>query len=90
MDFNQLNALLKNLDSLRNGKKLLEREVIHEIEDEGRQGDEGVTFEVYKLPEHNLHVRLKITTDSYGANEKISGIEFVQPIEKTITRFESI
>jgi hypothetical protein len=90
MDFRQLNELLKDLESLRNGKNLLERDVIHTIEDEGMQGDEGVTFEVYKLPEHNLHIRLKITTDSYGDNEKIAGIEFVQPIERKITRFESI
>jgi hypothetical protein len=90
MDFRQLNALLKNLESLRNGKNLLERDIVHKIEDEGNQGDEGVSFEVYQIPGHNLHVRLRITTDSYGDNEKIAGIEFVQPIEKTITRFESI
>jgi len=92
MDFQQLNALLKDLKGIRRNKdlKLIEKDVIHVIEDEGRQGEEGVAFEVYKLPYDNLHVRLKITTDSYGDNEAVSGIEFVQPIEKQIQTFETI
>lgn len=89
MDFKQLNELLKDLESIRNNEQI-SREVIHEVEDVGNQGDEGVSFEVYKIPYDGLHVRLKITTDSYGSNEKISGVEFVQPIEKVITTFEVI
>lgn len=90
MDFKQLNELLKDLRQIRKAQNLVTKDVIHQIDGEGNQGDEGVSFEVYKLPYDNMHVRLKITTDSYGDNESISGIEFVQPIEKTIKTFEAI
>lgn len=90
MDFKQLNELLKDLSRIRNNNEQISKDVIHTIEDEGNQGDEGVSYEVYKIPYDNLYVRLTIKTDSYGDNEYVSGIEFVQPIEKTIQTFESI
>jgi hypothetical protein len=90
MDFKQLNELLKDLHELRNSKNLISQDVIHKIDGEGDMGEEGVSFEVYKIPVDNLYIRLKITTDSYGDNEQISGIEFVQPIEKTIQTFQAV
>lgn len=33
---------------------------------------------------------MEIRTDSYGDNERIVSVEFVQPVEKTVTVFESI
>jgi hypothetical protein len=90
MDFKQLNELLKDLRDIRNSKNLVTKDVIHAIDGEGNQGEEGVSFEVYKIPYDNMHVRLKIVTDSYGDNEQAVGIEFVQPIEKTIKKFEDI
>lgn len=89
MDFKQLNELLKDLREIRNGK-MVTKDVVHQIDGEGDMGEEGVSFEVYKIPYDGMHIRLKIVTDSYGDNESIAGIEFVQPIEKTIKTFEPI
>lgn len=87
MNFKQLNEVLKDIPALRS--KRVERTVEHEVDGES-QGDEGVAYEVCPLPYDGLYVRLRITTDSYGDNESVSGIEFVQPIEKQITRYEPV
>lgn len=99
MDYKKLNKYLGNLNTIRSsysrksleGVELIDQETINEIVDEdGSEGEYGLSFEVYKLPFDNLHVRLKITTDSYGNNEQVTGIEFVTPIQKTVTKFEAI
>lgn len=87
MDYKQLNDLLGDLQNLRN-TKYEQRIVEHEIDGEGSQGDEGLSYEVYKVPfEEGLFLKLKITTDSYGDNESIAGVEFVKPIEKKILQY---
>lgn len=91
MEFQKLNSLLKDLRSLRVKRNLVSTEVIHSIEDEGHQGEEGVSFEVYKIEGvDDIYMKLKIVTDSYGDNDSVAGIEFVQPIQKTITGYEPI
>ena len=90
MNYKQLNDCLKNLNSLRNSGKRIERIIEKELDGEGSQGEEGVSYEVYKLPIENVFIKLKITTDSYGNNEHVAGIEFVTPKEKTITSYEPI
>jgi hypothetical protein len=86
----QLNEILRDLPNLRRstpeGVEIVKR--INSNGGDGEQGEEGVSYEVYKLPIDNLYVKLKITTDSYGDNEAVSGIEFVSPVEKTVTTYE--
>ena len=89
MNLTKINEVLRDLNKLRNSGKTVEVEVVKKIDGE-EQGEEGLSYEVYKLPEDNLYVKLKITTDSYGEDERISGLEFVQPKEVTITQFKAI
>ena len=56
------------------------------------QGEYNETFIFYKhidFPE-NIFLRETINTDSYGSNEHITNINFVEEKEKTITIFEPI
>lgn len=95
LDISLLNKYLSDLDDFRykNAKKRIHTETIKEIDPEGEQGESGLSFEIYPFPESqiaDLYVKLRITTDSYGDNESVCGIEFVKPKEKLIQYFEKI
>lgn len=59
---------------------------------DGEQGEYNETFEFYQHPEMSKNIFLKITmrTDSYGDNDRIHNIQFVEGREKTITVYEPI
>jgi len=85
----ELNPILKNLNEFRskNRNKRIEINRVKTIEEEGEQGMEGLTFEIYPFQD-DVFIKLRITTDSYGYNENVTGIEFVTKTEKTITTYE--
>jgi hypothetical protein len=58
----------------------------------GVQGEWNETFHFYRHPKmpENLFFRETYHTDSYGDNESIVSIDFVEGKEKTITVFEPI
>jgi hypothetical protein len=92
MDYKKLNKLLEDLQQFRhtNSSKLVERITISEVDKEyGSQGETSVYHEVYPL-DGEMFIRLTINTDSYGYNEFINGIQFVKPIQKTVTMFETL
>jgi len=92
MDYNRLNKLLEDLQVFRhtNRTKLVERITLKEVDkDYGSQGDTSVYHEVYPF-DGEMFIRLTINTDSYGYNEFINGIQFVKPIQKTVTMFETL
>ena len=91
MDYKKLNKMLEDLQQFRhtNSSKLVERITISEVDKEyGSQGDTSVYHEVYPF-DGEMFIRLTINTDSYGYNEFINGIQFVKPIQKTVTMFET-
>ncbi len=96
MDLKQLkslNKILKDLHSIRNSGKRVERIVVKDLSeyDGGSQGDSSEIYEVYPIEgEENLFIKLEIGSDSYGCNEYVSGIQFVQPTERTVTCYEPI
>jgi len=59
---------------------------------DSHQGEYNETFEFYQHPEMPKNIFLKITmrTDSYGENDFIHEIQFVEGKEKTITIYEPI
>lgn len=92
MDYKKLNKMLEDLQQFRhtNSSKLVERITISEVDKEyGSQGDTSVYHEVYPF-DGEMFIRLTINTDSYGYNEFINGIQFVKPIQKTVTMFETL
>ena len=91
MNYKQLNDFLKDFYSLRNSGKRVTKVVEKEITDpNGQQGEEGVSYEVYKLPIEGVFLKLKITTNSNGDDERVAGAEFVTPKEKTVISYEPI
>ncbi len=91
-DYVQLNAVLADLNAIRYNSSLVERVVEKEIDDpDGEQGENGVSYEVYKLPfDGETFIKLTITTDSYGNNETVSGVQFVRPVTKQVTAYEAV
>lgn len=59
---------------------------------EGNQGEYNEKFIFYKHPDfpEGVFLRETITTDSYGYNESITKIEFVEGREKIVTVYEPI
>lgn len=76
MNWEDLNSNLKDLNHLRHySKKRVAKEQIV------NNDYQAIWHEVYKLFD-GMFVKLTVETDSYGDNEFVSGIEFVQPKEK--------
>jgi len=79
MDYAKVNQALKNLDSLRGSGNAVEKVSSEDNHYNGKT-------EVYKIDE-DVYVKLTIYEDSYGENEYVTGIEFVQPTEVKVTNF---
>lgn len=94
MDFQFLNSLLKNLEYPdQKVLKLIEtKEVstpINRHYGEGLQGEENVFVKIYQsVQQPTIYIKVMYFTDSYGIGAYVRGIQFVQPIEKTVTVFE--
>lgn len=100
MELTKINELLSNIGNPRSNKALR-----FETREEGHQGVSsnsyggyhGVQGEydsyslIFKVVDET-HVYLKFTyqTDSYGSNDFISSIQFVQPTECKVTDFEPV
>ena len=93
MELQLINKLLKNLECIdQKVLKLIKREDISTPipeDGEGSQGDENVFTKIYQSVEDpNVYIKIEYYTDSYGYGSYIRGVQFVQPIEKTVTVFE--
>ena len=93
MELKLINSLLANLEYPdQKVLKLIERKDISTpIPDdgEGSQGDENVYAKVYQSVEDpNVYVKVIYHTDSYGYGAFVRGIQFVTPVQKTVTVFE--
>lgn len=89
MDYKKINEQTKDLLALRYSKKPVNRRVVNEIADDGygSQGDSNEIYEVYEIGE-DIFIELKIGSDSYGDNERVTGFRFVKPIKKTIIAYD--
>jgi hypothetical protein len=59
---------------------------------DGMQGEYNETFRFYKHPALPASIFMKETwqTDSYGDNDHLVGVQFVQGVPKTITVYEPL
>lgn len=89
MDYKKLNEMLIDLRRLRR-QTPIEKLVVKELYGEGSQGDSNEIYEVYPIDGSDLFIKLRISSDSYGDNEFVDGIQFVQPTQKTVTNYEPI
>jgi hypothetical protein len=85
----QINEILSDLEGIRRGNNRVEKIVEKEIEyNYAQQGEEDLVYEVYKTADPKTFVKLEIRTDSYGENERITSIQFVGKVSKTISVYE--
>ena len=88
MDYKKLNNVLKNLDNLKKVATFVEKVAIKE----GKEGEEGEYWSIWKLNEdlEGTFLRVRYFTDSYGDNETLKGVEFVEQVEKKVLQWEEI
>lgn len=57
---------------------------------EGRQSEYNETFKIYRHPDfpQNLYMRETYHSDSYGYDDNLQSIDFVEAKEKKVTVFE--
>lgn len=57
---------------------------------DGRQGEYNETFKYYRHPDfpENVFIQERWVTDSYGDNDTLENILFVQSRQKTVTVYE--
>jgi hypothetical protein len=77
MNWKQLNAALASFSTLRYSNKVATE-----------KDEEGNSVEICKIAE-DVYVKFTISDDSYG-EERILGIQFVQPKQQTVTNYEPI
>jgi len=68
-------------------RKDVEKEI---LDPRGSQGDEEIFFNIYKVKEEDLYIKVEHYTDSYGNGDMVRGVQFVSPIEKTVQVFEPL
>lgn len=92
MDFTEINKILSDLRGFRssNRSNKISENVVKKINTDydGEQGEEGLSFEVYKTQIEGVFVKLEIRTDSYGYNDFVNGATFVREVEKTVKVYE--
>ena len=91
----KLSVLNELLDPTKKSKFFLNKENGHcgvPEDGEGWQGEYNESFRYYKHPGLPENVFLKETwqTDSYGDNDHLVQVQFVQGVAKTITVYEPI
>jgi len=94
MDYKQFNEKFKDLETFRrtNRSALVEKITEYEIDNsygEGEQGAVGIFHEIYPW-DGEVFLKLTFNTDSYGDNEFVNGIQFVKPVQKMVSSFESV
>lgn len=89
VELSEVNKILEDFTTIRssyrgNGLTKVATEIVKTIDDnyEGSEGETGLSYEIYQSGD--LYIKVKIETDSYGDNENITGIQFVEPREKLI------
>lgn len=96
IELSVVNEILENLENIRGSYgnktfKKISQETIYEINNsygDGEQGAEGQSYEIYEYK--GMFIKLDVRTDSYGDNEFVRGVQFVEPIEKTVLVYEPI
>lgn len=92
MNYKKINEVLKDLNGWNLSKKYtkVSENVPEDFSQEKSQGDTSVKSIVYKLDFDDLYLRVDIESDSYGEGETLTSVQFVKPVQKTITDFEAI
>jgi len=94
MDYKILTDELKSLETLRIQSPVSRTRTYNGLGDDsygdGVQGEYDEFDEIYKSPIDGIFIKLRVQTDSYGNNENVVGIEFVQAKQKVVDTYENV
>ncbi len=94
MDYKRINSWLDDLTAKNKQLKFIEKINGHQGIPENYEGNQGEyneysnIFQVIDEPE--IFIKVTYQTDSYGSNDSLTSIQFVQGVKKTIEVFEPI
>jgi len=87
MDYKQLNKLFKNFKNLERTYKKVASSQDKNYYEEKDQGETGEKVEVFDIQIDGMYLQVTTKSDSYGDNETVSSMQFVQPITKEVTDY---
>lgn len=88
-DYKTINEILSNLSSIKSNKDFTR--VVNNYTTEGEyEGSYSEYINVYKYKDTDIFIKITTRTDSYGDNESVHSVQFVKPIVKQVTDFETI
>jgi len=92
MDYKEINKVLSNLDKYAQGNGAIETTVINGLDyDSSNEGEEGETHYIFNFnKEENIFLKAIVKTDSYGDNERLASLQFVQPVEVKVQNYTEI
>ena len=97
MDYKLINKALNEIASTGDsGLKLstfVEQRTNHQgipNDYDGYQGEYNSYYKIYKIKDIDLYVSLEYRTNSYGEDDRMFNLNFVQPVKKEILTYEPI
>jgi len=91
MEIKQINEILANLEN-PTAVKGVSVITSHEPtkKDELDQGESDSRMKIYTTPVQDVFLKITEKSDSYQSNWRITSVQFVQPVNKTVTNYETI
>lgn len=86
MDYKLINEILKDLSNIAYDKNF--KFVANEENNGNDMYSENIT--VYKYKDTDIFIKLTVRGDSYGENPYVHSVQFVKPVVKQVTDFESL
>jgi hypothetical protein len=92
MELKRINEILSNLDNIKSvkGVKLISSDQPADYYNEKYEGGGSSKIEIFDIGETDVFLKTITNTDSYGYNERLTSIQFVQPITKTVVGYDPI
>lgn len=88
MNYTKLNNSLKDLTDIKLRK--ISSFKPEDYDNEKNDGQTSERIDIYDLEQDDLFLKVVITSDSYGDEKGITSIQFVKPIIKSITDYQSV
>lgn len=85
MDYKLINEILKDLSRIQYSNEF---SVV--TDSSNIEGDYEEFIRVYRYKDTDIFIKITTSTDSYGYNEGIRSVQFVKPVVKQVTDFETI
>lgn len=93
MDYKKINEILSDLTEygLKNKFNQIQSHTPRDYWSEKSENESSAKVEVYEFDkEANIYLRVQRETDSYGDNESLVSLTFVNAVQTTVTAYEPV